>query len=68
MLLSMISQAGSMNPFDMVAMVLGKVIEWIYEILTLVGMHHAALNIIISTIIVYALMIPMNDKEQKSQK
>ena len=58
MLLSMISQAGSMNPFDMVAIVLGKVIEWIYEILTLVGIHNAALSIIIFTIIVYALMIP----------
>ena len=68
MLLSMISQAGSMNPFDMVAMVLGKVIEWIYEILTLVGIHNAALSIIIFTIIVYALMIPMNYKQQKSQK
>ena len=45
MLLSMISQAGSMNPFDMVAIVLGKVIEWIYEILTLSNFIYKKVNL-----------------------
>ena len=68
MLLSMMSQAGLMGPIDFIAMILGKFIEWIYELLTLVGIHNAALSIIIFTIIVYAFMIPMNYKQQKSQK
>lgn len=68
MLLSMISQAGLMGPIDFVAMILGKFIEWIYELLTLVGIHNAALSIILFTIIIYAFMIPMNYKQQKSQK
>ena len=68
MLLGMISQAGLMGPIDFIAMILGKFIEWIYEFLTMFGIHNAALSIIIFTVIVYAFMIPMNYKQQKSQK
>ena len=50
MLLGMISQAGLMGPIDFIAMILGKFIEWIYELLSMVGVHNAALSIIIFTI------------------
>ena len=68
MLLSIVNQAAGMGPIDLVAKILGMIIDFIYNMLSKVGIHNAALSIIIFTIIIYALMIPMNYKQQKSQK
>ena len=68
MLLSIVNQAAGMGPIDLVAKILGMIIDFIYNMLSKIGIHNAALSIIIFTIIIYALMIPMNYKQQKSQK
>lgn len=47
---------------------MGKVINLIFELLRSVGIENAALCIIIFTIIVKALMIPLNIKQQKFSK
>lgn len=47
---------------------MGKVINLIFEILRSVGVENAALCIIIFTILIKALMIPLNIKQQKFSK
>lgn len=67
MLLSVIQQAG-FGPIELIAKLLGWFLNLIYELLSKVGIENAALCIIVFTVLVKLLMIPMNYKQQKSQK
>ena len=51
-----------------ISKVLGYILEGIYVMLSKVGIENVALCIIIFTILIYAIMIPMNYKSQKSTR
>ena len=60
------------NPFssllNFIGGILGYIIDWIFEVLTFIGIPNIGLSIILFTIIVYALMLPSTIKQQKFSK
>ena len=51
-----------------IAVVLGQIMEWIFDLLNLIGIPNIGLAIIIFTIVVYSLMLPLTIKQQKFSK
>ena len=51
-----------------IAVVLGQIMEWIFDLLNLIGIPNIGLAIIIFTIVVYMLMLPLTIKQQKFSK
>ena len=60
-----ISKAGFL---DWIANLMGKILNLIFELLSKIGIQNAALCIILFTIVIKALMLPMNIKQQKFSK
>ena len=60
-----IAKAG---PIDWLAGIMGKIFNFIFEILSKVGIENTALCIILFTILIKALMLPINIKQQKFSK
>ena len=60
------------NPFsslmNFIGSILGYIIDWIFEMLTFIGIPNIGLSIILFTIIVYILMLPSTIKQQKFSK
>jgi len=63
MLLTTVS--GILKPF---AYVLGKILNGIYELMSLIGIHNIAICIILFTIVIRMLMLPLTIKQQKFTK
>lgn len=53
---------------DWIADLMGKILNLIFEVLSKVGIQNAALCIILFTILIKALMLPINIKQQKFSK
>lgn len=53
---------------DWIADLMGKILNLIFELLSKVGIQNAALCIILFTILIKALMLPINIKQQKFSK
>lgn len=51
-----------------VAVLLGKLMEWIFNILSAIGIPNIGLTIILFTILIYMLMLPLTIKQQKFSK
>ena len=51
-----------------IAVILGQIMEWIFDLLNLIGIPNIGLAIIIFTIVVYMLMLPLTIKQQKFSK
>lgn len=51
-----------------IAKLLGVIINWIYELLNLIGIPNVGLSIILFTIIIYFFMLPLTFKQQKFSK
>ena len=58
----------SMPIIGQVAQVMGWIMDGIYKLLSAVGIHNLGLCIIIFSIIIYALMTPLQIKQQKFSK
>lgn len=60
------------NPFssllNFIGQILGYIINWIFEGLTIIGIPNIGLSIILFTIITYVLMLPSTIKQQKYSK
>ena len=51
-----------------IAWLLGKIMNWIYEFINMIGLPNIGLAIILFTIVVKALLIPMSIKQQKTTR
>lgn len=60
-----ISKAGFL---DWIADLMGKILNVIFELLSKIGIENAALCIILFTVLIKALMLPINIKQQKFSK
>lgn len=56
---------GWLKPF---AWVFGQVFEWLYELLSLIGIENVAVTVILFTIVTKLLMTPLTIKQQKFSK
>lgn len=64
-LIFLTQQGGILKPF---AWVMGKILNAIYELVSLVGIHNIAICIIIFTFVTKMLMLPLTIKQQKFSK
>ncbi len=58
-------QGGILKPF---AWIMGKILNAIYELVSLVGIHNIAICIVIFTLVIKMLMLPLTIKQQKFSK
>lgn len=64
-LMFLTQQGGILKPF---AWVMGKILNAIYELVSLVGIHNIAICIVIFTFVIKMLMLPLTIKQQKFSK
>ncbi len=58
-------QGGILKPF---AWIMGIILDWIYEFVSLFGIHNIAICIIVFTIVTRMIMLPLTIKQQKFTK
>lgn len=51
-----------------IAWPLGKVMDWIFEFINLIGIPNVGIAIILFTVVIKAILIPLSIKQQKSAK
>ena len=56
---------GFLGPF---AWVFGKVFNWLYELLSLIGIENVAITVVLFTIVTKLLMTPLTIKQQRFSK
>lgn len=64
-LIFLTQQGGILKPF---AWIMGQILNAIYEVVSLVGIHNIAICIIIFTLVIKMLMLPLTIKQQKFAK
>ena len=65
MLMVLTTVSGILKP---IAFILGLILNGIYELMSLIGVHNLAICIILFTIVTRMLMLPLTIKQQKFSK
>ena len=64
-MLLLTQQGGFLKPF---AIVMGWIMEWIFNILNAIGIGNVGLTIILFTVVIRLILLPMTIKQQQFSK
>ena len=56
---------GNMKIFGYIAILMGKIMNFVYNALSAIGINNIGVSIIVMTILIYTLMLPLTYKQQK---